>query len=189
MNTVTYILTAIVVLGMAYLLLRPLVSAYLKFRGTRVISCPETCKPAAVEVNARHAALTSIRGKQHLQLSDCSRWPERQDCGQECLSQIERSPEECLVRNILTSFYRGKNCVYCGKPIGQIDWLENKPALMSPEKITTLCSDMTPEMLPEALSTHLPVCFDCHVAESFRRLYPDIVVDRPWKGAPAQREK
>jgi hypothetical protein len=25
----------------------------------------------------------------HLRLSECSRWPERQGCGQECLSQIE----------------------------------------------------------------------------------------------------
>lgn len=189
MNILAYVLFAIVLLSAAYFLLRPLVNAYLKYRGTRVTTCPETCKPEAVEVDARRAALSAVSGKPHLQLSDCSRWPERQDCGQECLRQIELAPEECLVRTILRNWYQDKNCAYCGKPIGEIHWLDNKPALMSPEKITALCIDVPPETLHKVLSTHLPVCYDCHIAETFRRLYPDLVVDRPWKGEIQHQDK
>ena len=181
MITITYAITTLVVLTAAYIVLKKALGAYLKFRGARIIICPENCKHAAVEVDTGRAALTAISGEPKLQLKNCSRWPELQDCGQDCLRQIELSPEECLVRNILADWYRGKKCIHCGKPIGEIDWLENKPALQTPQGLTVQCSEIPPELLPDVLSTHLPVCFDCHVAERFRRLYPDLVVDRTWK--------
>jgi hypothetical protein len=62
---------------------------YRKFRGTRVVSCPETHKPAVVEVAARSMGLQAILNDPCLHLSECSRWPMRQDCGQNCLRQIE----------------------------------------------------------------------------------------------------
>jgi len=43
------------------------VLAYFRFRGVRLVSCPETAESAAVEVNARHAALT--RGLGHVELN------------------------------------------------------------------------------------------------------------------------
>jgi hypothetical protein len=69
------------------------VLAYFKFRGVRVVTCPETAKPAAVEVNAKHAAIRGVIGKLNFKLESCSRWPERQGCEQECLAQIEAAPE------------------------------------------------------------------------------------------------
>jgi hypothetical protein len=62
---------------------------YRKFRGTRVVSCPETHKPAVVEVAATSMGLQAILNDPCLHLSECSRWPMRQDCGQNCLRQIE----------------------------------------------------------------------------------------------------
>jgi hypothetical protein len=37
------------------------------------------------------------------------------------------------------------------------------------------------------LSTHLPVCWDCHIARRFRREHPALVVDRPRRSQAAQR--
>jgi hypothetical protein len=93
---------------------------YFKFRGIRLITCPETRKPAAVEVDAKYAALIAPISARGLRLKDCSRWPERKDCGQECLRQIEFSPEDCLVRTMLTKWYKGKKCAVCGKTFGEI---------------------------------------------------------------------
>jgi hypothetical protein len=149
----------------------------MKYRGDRVITCPETQAPAGVEVNALRAALTGF-GKPDLNLKDCSRWPERAGCGQECLTQIEASPEDCLVRNMLTRWYSGKKCVYCDAPLDQIDWLHQKPALMNPERKTIQWQDVPPEDVPAVLSTHSPVCWKCHVAENFRQRHPDLVTDR-----------
>jgi hypothetical protein len=79
-----------------------LAKAWWKYRGRRVVTCPENQRPAGVVVNACHAAVTALGKSPELRLSSCSRWPERAGCGQQCLSQIEASPGECLVRNILT---------------------------------------------------------------------------------------
>jgi hypothetical protein len=62
---------------------------YLKFRGTRLVVCPETHKPAVVEVAARSMGWRAILNEPCLHLSECSRWPMRQDCGQNCMRQIE----------------------------------------------------------------------------------------------------
>jgi hypothetical protein len=76
--------------------------AYLKWRGERIITCPENQRPAGVLVNTRHVLLMTLEGKSDLRLKSCSRWPERKDCGQECLRQIEAAPEDCLISHIPT---------------------------------------------------------------------------------------
>src|SRR5574340_137538 len=106
-----------------------LLRSYLNWRGMRVVTCPETKQAAAVVVDARRAALSGLSGKPALRLSDCSRWPERWGCGQECLRQIEAAPAECLVRVMLEKWYAGKSCVYCGKSLEQMNWLQHRPAL------------------------------------------------------------
>lgn len=173
----TYLI-GLVVLGVLFLLLSAAVTAYLKFRGTRLVNCPETREPAAVEVDAMHAAFTASMGEQGLALKDCSRWPEREDCAQQCLDQIVSAPEDCLVRNILTKWYQGRTCVFCGKALGDIDWLNHKPAFMSPERVTLEWNEIPAEKLPAVLQTLRPVCWNCHIAETFRRRYPELVVDR-----------
>ena len=152
-----------------------------------MIVCPEARKPAAVEVDARHAALLASTNARGLRLKDCSRWPERKDCGQDCLHDIEASPEDCLVRTILTQWYEGKKCALCGKTLGDIKWLDRKPALMSSGKPSREWSEIAPEEIWNVLATAMAVCWDCHVAETFRRRYPELVVDRPWKPGESHR--
>jgi hypothetical protein len=67
---------------------------YFKFRGTRLVTCPETRKPAMVQVAARSMGMQAILGEPCLRLSACSRWPMCRDCGQDCLRQIEDRPSE-----------------------------------------------------------------------------------------------
>jgi hypothetical protein len=184
MTTVVFLLVALIALVTLYLVLRPALRAYLTFKGTRVVTCPETQESVVVEVDARHAATTAARGHLSLRLQDCSRWPERRNCGQDCLKQVEAAPVECLLRTILTKWYKGKVCVLCRKPIPEINWLEvnwleQQPALMDSEGRTFAWDEFPPERLPLALATHRPVCWSCHHAESFRRRFPELVVDRP----------
>ena len=154
---------------------------YIRLRGQRVITCPESGEPAGVELAAGRAAVTAIAGESSLRLRDCSRWPERAGCGQECLSQIEAAPEDCLVRSILTKWYEGKSCVFCGKEFGRLDWAKHRPGLLGPDQKTVEWRDVAPEVVPGALETHKPVCWDCHIAETFRREHPGLVTDRNWK--------
>ena len=177
MGASAYIL-GVLVLVAGYFAFRTLRS-YFKLRGKRLITCPETKQPAAVELDASHLARQAAWSTPHLRLSECSRWPERQGCGQECLRQIEAAPEGCLVRTIVTHWYEGKKCAYCDRVIHEVEWLGHKPALMDPER-KTVCWDHVPaEKLPEIFLTHAPVCWDCHIAETFRREHPELVTDRP----------
>ena len=158
-----------------------MIRAYLHHRGKSLVTCPETRRPAAVHVNAGKAALDAMKsGRVPLQLDQCSRWPERDNCGQECLSQIENDSESCHVWNIAQQWFRGRSCAYCHRPIEQIHWHDHRPALLSPDKKTIQWNDVPPERLPEVLETHLPVCWSCHIAETFRRQHPSGFVDRPW---------
>ncbi len=166
---------------------------YLKFRGKRLVTCPETHRTAAVEVDAKglakeiglHGATFGqshlVETEQMLRLSKCSRWPEREDCPQGCLLQIEAAPEQCLVRHIVDQWYAERPCVFCQRPIREIDWLEQRPALLTPDHQTVEWNQIPPEKLPEVFQTYSPVCWSCHVAERFRREHPDRVVDRQWE--------
>jgi hypothetical protein len=176
------ILLALAVVGLALGLFIfraiPGIRAYFQFRGRRLITCPETHKVAAVDVAAEEAAAGAFLSEPTLRLSQCSRWPERQNCGQECLQQIETDPENCLVWNIVSEWYKGKQCAICHKSIRDLRHLDHAPGLLGPDHKTVEWNEFRPEQLPEVFSTHLPVCWDCHVTELFRRTYPELVTDR-----------
>lgn len=172
---------SIAAVGAAYAAIRA-GRSYFRFRGDRLVTCPETKQPAAVALDARKAARESILGTPSFRLSECSRWPQRQDCGQECLRQIELAPEDCLVRNIVAKWYAGKKCAYCGKPIETVDdFSHHRPALLDAQRKTVEWNEFRPEKLPAAFAAYLPVCWSCHIAETFRREHSDLVVDRPWR--------
>jgi len=176
--SVPLVLLALAALGIvAAIVLIPVLRVY---RGTRLVACPETKRPAAVEVDAFRAALASFGDEPgRLRLADCSRWPEKAGCGQECLGEIERDGESCLVRNIVAGWYRGQSCVFCAKRIPEVTWTEHRPALLAPDGMTVSWKDVKPENLPDVFSTHKPVCWDCHVVQSVVRERPDLVTVRP----------
>ena len=170
---------AALLLVVAVLFLSGFVGAWRRFRGSRIITCPENLEPAAVKVDALHAATASaIEGEAVLRLSTCSRWPEKAGCGQECLSQIEIAPELCLTRNIVAKWYHDQTCFYCKQTIEEIVWHERPPALRAPDGSSREWKEVAPEQLPIVFATHQPVCWRCHILESFRREHSALVVER-----------
>jgi hypothetical protein len=170
--------------SLAYIL-RNAGRAFFRYKGKRIVICPETAQPAGVDVDALHAAATaSFGGGPDLRLKDCTRWPEREPCGQECLAQIEAAPEECSVRHMLARWYAGTVCSLCYAPIGEIHWAGHKPAFLGSGRKPLAWSDVEPEDLPRVLATHQRICWNCWVAESFRAEHPDLVVEDP---RPASR--
>jgi hypothetical protein len=174
-----YLLFALIIITAAFVFAR--VSRALKFHGKMLVTCPETSKPAAVKVDLTRAAMTSLGGHVQPELGDCSRWPERSDCGQDCVVQVEKDPQGHRVWTIASKWFEGKKCVYCKKPIPPFLYSDHKPAVICAEKITTQWDQICTEKLPETLSTAYPVCWSCHVAETFIREHSDLVVIRPWK--------
>ncbi len=186
MTTLTFlgiVMVALLVAGILLFRSIPVVRAYFTFRGKRLITCPETHKTEAIDVAAREAAATAFFGEPTLHLDRCSRWPERQDCGQECLQQVETDPENCLLWNIVANWYEGQRCVYCHKLFERIQHLDHPPALMGLDHTTAEWKQFRPEQLPGIFATSKPVCWNCHIAETFRRQHPELVTDRQRQGA------
>jgi hypothetical protein len=155
-------------------------AAWLRVRGTRVVTCPETRKPAAVTVDAGHAAVTAVLDEAELQLASCSRWPERGGCDQACVAQIVAGSGETRTRTIAARFFEGARCAICHQEIDAIHKAALQPGLLDPKAgDAKTWDDIAPERLPDAFQTRLPICANCTLAESFRQRFPDQVVERP----------
>lgn len=160
--------------------LRWVIRARSKYGGTRIVTCPETSQSANVEVKALRAALTSTIGIPSIQLQDCSRWPGKKECGQECLLDLDVAPADCLVHGVLSKWYRSKRCIYCGTAFGEIHLTDHKPALRSPEGKLFEWSQISIPNIATVLETYWPVCRNCYEAQTFVIEHPDLVVYRPW---------
>jgi hypothetical protein len=181
MKTEAYLIVIVLIASASYFVVRWLFRAYSRYRGTKIVTCPETGRPAIVEVDALHASLSSTLGFADIRLKSCSRWPMQEQCGQECLTDLDVAPGECLVSGVLMRWYRGKTCCYCRKRFEELHWGDHKPALQSPEGLLVRWSGVPIENISTVMETHLPVCWDCYIVQSFRREHPDLIVYRPWQ--------
>jgi hypothetical protein len=155
-------------------------AAWFRMRGTRVVTCPETKQSAAVEVDAAHAAVSAMWEHADVRLKNCSRWPERADCGQPCVGQIVEAPHETLATSILAQYFDQKLCSVCKRPIAPVHASDHqRPGLMEPTTGELMdWNQVKPQDLPEVLSGLQPVCANCLVVETFRRKFPELVTDR-----------
>lgn len=178
---------AVIAAVLAFAVLTGYLTTWRRFFGKRLITCPENLEPAAVDLNAGHAATSAlIHGTPSLRLTTCSRWPERRDCGQECLAQIESSPDGCLVRTIVAAWYAGKRCAVCGQSVGPVVWHERPPALLAADGTSREWKEVAPQELPKLFRDHQPLCWPCHLTLSFRHDHPDLVIERPRPVPPTQ---
>ncbi len=152
------------------------------FWGKMLVTCPENHQTAAVNVAAVRAAACAIVGSHRVELKTCSRWPEKQDCAQECLGELQKDPESHAVWAIASKWFEGKTCVYCKKPIASFSHLDHAPALLDQQRRTIEWKQVPAEKLPQVMASALPVCWNCHVVETFRRIHPEMITERPWHG-------
>lgn len=177
MPAATYLLLIAIAAGALFLALGPLVQAYWKARGRRLVTCPETREPVAVEIDPMDAAFNVLLKTREVHLKSCTRWPERAGCGQACMTQIETAPNGCLVRSVLAEWYEGKPCSLCGKGLS-VEFGRHRPALMSPDRFTSDWSAVRVEEIPEILATYQPICWDCHIIETLYRMHPELITER-----------
>ena len=62
-------------------------ATFYRYRRRKVVTCPETHSPAEVRLDAHRAALTTVLGRPRLKVEDCSRWPEKKGCDEECVKE------------------------------------------------------------------------------------------------------
>jgi hypothetical protein len=148
-------------------------------RGDRIVTCPETGKPAAVRIDIGHA-IGTLNGSDMLRLQSCSRWPERGPCDEPCLADAQQY--ESAASRIVYAWAQNKACTFCRRPLVESEITGRHVALLDADGITREWLDISAERLRDALVGQRPVCWDCHIAESFRRGHADLVVDRDFRG-------
>jgi hypothetical protein len=59
-----------------------------EYREPFKVICPENLKPVEIRVDSTLAARSRFAGHEKIEVSSCSRWPGKADCGQECAPQV-----------------------------------------------------------------------------------------------------
>jgi hypothetical protein len=78
------VLAGLAVIAFVFVLAPVAGSVYVRLRAPRWLRCPETHMPAAVAVDARHAAWTALWSRPYLRIRSCTLWPRRAGCAQRC---------------------------------------------------------------------------------------------------------
>jgi hypothetical protein len=92
MSSLFIVLALLLVLSFVPLLFL-VTRAYLRFRGPRMVICPETGSFAKIRVNATKAALSSISDGVEMKVTSCDRWPTNQECNQGCVDESAPAPQ------------------------------------------------------------------------------------------------
>jgi hypothetical protein len=151
----------------------------------RVLTCPETRKPAAVKLDIGHRLRTLFGGREQLQLKSCSRWPERQGCSQECLLQVDSSP--AILDGVLRAWYAGKTCALCHRALQEQDWTLGRFSAVDASGRFLCGSELPLRKLPTALESYQPVCWPCHLGQRARNYPPDTLLQGDRRAAKEER--
>ncbi len=69
-----------------------LLPVWRRTRVARQVHCPAIAAPALVSLDPWYAIRGRTIGKDEFRVRHCSRWPERENCAQECLGQLRPTP-------------------------------------------------------------------------------------------------
>ncbi len=85
MKTPLILAAAIMALGGLYVLLPLVIHTFQRYRNKRLRACPETGGPAEINIDAQRAAFSSAFGRPLLKIKNCTLWPKKKGCGEDCI--------------------------------------------------------------------------------------------------------
>jgi len=147
---------------------------YFQNRGRQSAVCPENGQSVDVEVDNKYGFWTALRGQEHSRLKSCTRWPEKGDCGQECMAQVDPSPEN--VERLMLSWYKGKACAICARSIAPSDWRRGRLAWLDAQYKLVELRQVNLKQLQSALHEMRPLCWTCHQEERVRQAVPPRIL-------------
>ena len=163
---VTYIVVAVLAGFLLGLVLQRAACAFLRFRGTRVVRCPEDRQLTAVELSSWQAVLSGLSGRALPHVRNCSRWPARAGCDQGCVKEIRTAPAATLVETIVANWCHYNACYYCGARLAHLRIGPHQPHLINRDLRIFEWRDIPPQEIPQTLRHCEPVCENCVVAET-----------------------
>jgi hypothetical protein len=143
---------------------------YCENRGRRAVKCPASGQHADVEIDHEFALKSAMHGLEHSRLQSCSRWPEKGECGQECLAQVEPSPEN--LERLFSSRFASRCCAICTRDITPADWRQGRLAVLDQNQQLFEMRDIAVDTLQSTLRDTRPLCWKCHQEERARQVLP-----------------
>lgn len=89
------------------------------------------------------------------------------------------NPHDAAMTAELKHFFAGKHCAACSRPIPPVHAGAMHPGLLNANTHDAIAwEDIPAANLSTTLESHVTICSSCLTAETFRRQYPELVVDR-----------
>ena len=149
--------------------------SYFQNRDRQSAICPENGEPVDIEIDRTYSFWTALRGQEHSRLQSCTLWPEKGDCGQECLAQVDPSPEN--VERLMLGWYQGKMCAICTRAISPADWRRGRLAWLDEQHELVEIRQVNLKQLQLALEQMRPLCWICHQEERVRQAVPPRLLE------------
>jgi len=87
MNTPLLMMLGILAMGMLLVVFPVVADVIARYRASKVVTCPETGELVEVRLNAHQTGWAAAFRKAVPRVKNCSLWPRKQGCGEECIKQ------------------------------------------------------------------------------------------------------
>jgi hypothetical protein len=81
------LIAGILAMGLVFVFAPVFIDAYRKYRFRKVVTCPQTHGLAEVNLKAGRGALAAAVGRPVIRVKNCSLWPKRQGCDENCVAE------------------------------------------------------------------------------------------------------
>lgn len=94
-------------------------------------------------------------------------------------THAKSNPHDAATTAQLKHFFEGKQCAACIRPIPPMHAGDLRPGLLNANTHEAIAWDDIPAAnLSTTLESHVAICSNCLMIETFRRQHPELVVDR-----------
>lgn len=147
-----------------------------RFGSERLVTRPEPKQPAAAHIDVALAVASGSGSAPASRQSGSHRAEERGACDEASLetAHLPEAPASAVVKQ----WARSRTCALCRGPVTESWFAGHHIALLEPTGMTREWVDVGADRLALALATSLPLCWNCHVAATFRRTHPELITDR-----------
>jgi len=146
-----------------------------RYRSESLLTQTQAKPPATARIDA---ALTLGCGSSSAPKPRQSSSPRSEErAAYETILESAHMPEE-PASAVVKEWARGRGCAMCRGAVTESWFAGHHIALLEPTGMTREWVDVGADRLALALATSLPLCWNCHVAATFRRTHPELVTDR-----------
>jgi len=92
MNSLLLLVLGIVATGLLFVIAPVVIDIYVRYRGGKVLNCPEILGAAEVTLKTHRAALAAAFGNPVLRVKNCSLWPKKMGCAEKCVKENWPAP-------------------------------------------------------------------------------------------------